>query len=162
VRRSDSPFDDLEQLIGRVYSYAAYRVGNVADAEDATSETFERALRYRSSYDPSKGPPIAWLIGIARGVIADTLSERGHHTNGNGNGSGHEGHDFTAELLERIDLRAAVRTLEPRDRDLIALRHGADLTTAQIAALLGARPNAVDVALHRARARLAGLLAESA
>ena len=37
---------DLELLIRSVYSYVAYRVGEGADAEDITSETFERALRY--------------------------------------------------------------------------------------------------------------------
>ena len=48
LRRSD-PLANPEPLIRRVYSYAAYRLGDGADAEDATSETLERALRYRQS-----------------------------------------------------------------------------------------------------------------
>ena len=39
-----------------------------------------------------------------------------------------------------------------RDRELIALRYGADLTARQIADLLDLRTNAVGVALHRALA----------
>ena len=63
------PLANPEPLIKRVYAYVAYRVGAGPDAEDLTSETFERALRYKKSYDSSKGEPIAWLIGIARRCI---------------------------------------------------------------------------------------------
>jgi capsular polysaccharide biosynthesis protein len=57
--------------IGLAYAYVAYRVGDGPNAEDVTSETFERALRYRDSYDSRRGDPAAWLIGIARRCIAD-------------------------------------------------------------------------------------------
>src|SRR5215217_5483368 len=63
------PLANPEPLIRRVYGYVAYRIGDGPDAEDITSETFERALRYKKSYDSSKGEPIAWLIGIARRCI---------------------------------------------------------------------------------------------
>jgi DNA-directed RNA polymerase specialized sigma24 family protein len=53
------PLADVERLIRRVYGYVAYRIGDGPDAEDVTSETFERALRYRSSYDPRRGDPAA-------------------------------------------------------------------------------------------------------
>ena len=49
---------------------------------------------------------------------------------------------------------AAVGRLEERDRELIALRYGADLTARQIAELQGAKTNAIEVALHRALGRL--------
>ena len=39
------PFRDLDELVRRVYAYAAYRLGDGPDAEDVTSETFARALR---------------------------------------------------------------------------------------------------------------------
>ncbi len=65
-----------EPLIRRVYAYLAYRIGDGPDAEDVASETFERALRYRDSYRPSKGQPIGWLIGIPRHCIADAALAR--------------------------------------------------------------------------------------
>ena len=40
--------------------------------------------------------------------------------------------------------------LGERERELIALRYGADLTARQIGELLGLQTNAVEVALHRA------------
>lgn len=44
--------------------------------------------------------------------------------------------------------------LGERDRELIALRYGADLKAKDIAALLGQSTNGVDVALHRVLDRL--------
>ena len=63
------PLADPAPLIRRVYAYVAYRVGDGPEAEDITSETFERALRYREKYDSHKGTPAAWLLGIAIGLI---------------------------------------------------------------------------------------------
>jgi RNA polymerase sigma factor (sigma-70 family) len=48
-----------------------------------------------------------------------------------------------------------------RDRELVALRYGADLTAAQIAELLGLTTNAVEVGLHRALARLRSTIVQS-
>ena len=70
------PLANPERLIRSVYAYVAYRVGPGPDAEDITSEVFERALRYRESYDPSRGEPLAWLIGIARRCVNGAFSDR--------------------------------------------------------------------------------------
>ena len=144
------PFEQPQSLIRRVYGYAAYRLGDGVDAEDVTSETFERALRYRDSYDPARGEPAAWMIGIARRVIDDPRRHAEVPV------AALEGvADGPEELsAERLDLHAAVALLSEPDRELVALRYGADLSTRQIARVLGMKPNAVDVALHRARTRL--------
>ena len=145
------PLANPEPLIRRVYAYVAYRIGDGPDAEDVTSETFERALRYRDSYRSSKGEPVGWLIGIARRCIADAVKARLELI---------EAEDVVAEgdLAEdsalRLDVAAAVATLDERNRELIALRYGADLTAKQIATVLGVKTNAVEVALHRALGRL--------
>ncbi len=54
----------------------------------------------------------------------------------------------------------AVRSLPARDRALVALYHLEDRPLAEVAEVLGLRPGAAKVALHRARRRLADLLAE--
>jgi RNA polymerase sigma-70 factor, ECF subfamily len=151
------PLADPAPLIRRVYGYAAYRLGDGADAEDATSDTFERALRYRSTFDPSRGSPTAWLIGIARRTVDDILAKRS---------------TLIAEPPEiaaveqdsalKLDLAQALRQLDPRDRELVSLRYGADLTARQIGEQLEMRTNAVEVALHRALARLRGYLEDGA
>ncbi len=70
------PLANPSQAIRLVYSYVAYRLGDGPDAEDVTSDVFERALRYRESYDPSRGKPLAWLLGIARRCVEDALVRR--------------------------------------------------------------------------------------
>jgi len=147
--RSD-PLANPEPLIRRVYAYVAYRLGDGPDADDVTSETFARALRYRESYDPRKGEPVAWLLGTAKRCIEDArvapTDELPEELPGNAEPEG--------EVLDRLDLRHAVAGLDARDRELIALRYGADLTARQMAEFLGERTNTVEVALHRALRRL--------
>jgi RNA polymerase sigma factor (sigma-70 family) len=53
------------------------RVGGAVDvAADLCAETFARALESRRSFDPGRGVARAWLFGIARHVLAESL-ERG-------------------------------------------------------------------------------------
>lgn len=151
------PLANPAPLIRRVYAYAAYRIGPGADAEDVTSETFERALRYRESFDPRRGDAAAWLVGIARRVLADRAL-RPRPTADVASEEAVEGHERGS--LRSIELAAAVSTLGERDREIIALRFGADLTVREIAAVLELRTNTVEVALHRALAKLRGELSE--
>ena len=147
------PLADPAPLIRRVYAYVAYRLGPGPHAEDVTSEVFERALRYRASFDPKRGDPAAWLLGIARRAIVDAAAEPV--------APGSERHAVAGPeeaAPARLDVVAAVAQLEVRDRELVALRYGADLTARQIAELLELRVNTVEVALHRALARLRELL----
>lgn len=154
------PLADPAPLVRRVYAYVAYRLGDGPDAEDVTSEVFERALRYRESYDPRKGDPAAWLIGIARRCVAGAaLSSKSREPSVH---DVREEPDPAAPAVERLTVRAAVASLDERDRELIALRYGADLTARQIAETLEMRTNAVEVALHRALGRLREILGESA
>jgi RNA polymerase sigma-70 factor, ECF subfamily len=146
------PLANPEDLIRRVYAYVAYRVGDGPDAEDITSEAFARALRYRDSFDPKKGDNVGWLIGIARRCIAQHYGENV---------------DIAAEVpdtpapgslaedsVRRLELARAMAKLDERDRELVALRYGADMTAKQIAQVLGLRVNTVEVALHRVLRRL--------
>jgi RNA polymerase sigma-70 factor, ECF subfamily len=149
------PFANPGPLIRRVYSYVAYRVGDGPDAEDVTSETFERALRYRDSFDPRRGDPASWLIGIARRCITDAAMRRELRT-GEPAERAIDGPEDDA--VRHIELAAAVAQLDERDRELVALRYGGDLTARQIGELLGLRTNAVEVALHRALAKLRDIL----
>jgi RNA polymerase sigma factor (sigma-70 family) len=135
-----------------VYAYVAYRIGDGPDAEDVTSDAFERALRYRDRYDPSRGEPVAWLIGIARrrvnGALAASRPLARERRDEAAPGSLEEA------TVRRLTIAEALNKLAERDRELIALRYGADLTAAQIAEIVGARTNAIEVALHRALGRL--------
>ncbi|HET7568443.1 MAG TPA: sigma-70 family RNA polymerase sigma factor [Gaiellaceae bacterium] len=147
------PLADPEPLIRRVYAYVAYRLGHGPEAEDVVAATFERALRYRHTYSPKRGEPMAWLVGIAKHCLNDALSARAQapaelRPEDDGSAS------FEEASLERLALREAIARLSERDQELLALRYGADMSARAIAKLMNARPNAVEVALHRAVSRL--------
>lgn len=146
------PLAHPERLIRSVYAYVAYRVGPGPDAEDITSEVFERALRYRDSYEPKRGEPIAWLIGIARRCVNGAVSERTEALDSVSDRTAPG--DLAEDALRRLTLADAVSQLSARDRELIALRYGADLSARQIGEILDMSANAVDVAVHRAAERL--------
>jgi RNA polymerase sigma factor (sigma-70 family) len=149
------PLADPAPLIRRVYAYVAYRIGDGPEAEDVTSEAFERALRYRASYDPRRGEPVSWLIGIARRCIE---GERLRPQTLPATEDAPDPLDVEAETVQRLTLEQAVAHLDERDRELLALRYGSDLSARQIGELLELRTNAVEVALHRALGRLRKLL----
>jgi RNA polymerase sigma factor (sigma-70 family) len=153
---SRDPLANPEPLIRRVYAYAAYRLGDGPDAEDATSETFERALRYTDSYDARKGEPAAWLIGIARRCVEQTLANRVPVAEAP---DAEAPFDLEQQTVRRLELGRALAALSEQDRELVALRYGADLSARQIAELLEARTNTIEVALHRALERLRRQLA---
>jgi len=143
------PLANPEPLIQRVYAYCAYRLGHGPDAEDAAADVFERAVRHRASYDPRKGTPTAWLIGIARRAVDDVVTGRLLTVEELPPQAAPE-----RDLALRIDLARMLERLDVHDRELIALRYGADLTAKQIGELLEMRTHAVEMALHRALGRL--------
>jgi RNA polymerase sigma-70 factor, ECF subfamily len=151
VLRRD-PLADPEPLLRRVYAYVAYRIGPGPDAEDVTSETYARALRARDTYDPARGTPVAWLIGIARRCLAEALAARPLLSAERLDVA--DAGDLEERSVRRLTLAAAVASLDEREQELIALRYGADLSARRIGEILGLRTNAVEVALHRALLRL--------
>ncbi len=153
---ANDPLADPEPLIRKVYAYVAYRVGDGPDAEDVTSAAIERAVRYRDRFDPRRGDPAAWLIGIARNCIAEHYGAQPVYVESVPEEVAPG--ELAADSAARLDLRRAVGQLDDRDRELIALRYGADLTARQIGDLLGLKTNTVEVALHRALQTLRGVL----
>lgn len=153
------PLANPEPLIREVYSYVAYRIGRGAEAEDITSETFERALRYRESFDPRRGAPIVWLLGIARRALAGRFGQAEMALEEDYEQAGAA---FEERVDARLDLEAALAGLSKREREVISLRYGAGLSSKEIGGLLELEPGTVDVSLHRARTRLRALLNENA
>lgn len=155
---ASDPLAHPEEAIRRLYAYVSYRIGPGPDAEDVVSTTIERALHYRSTYDPRRGTPTAWLTGIASRCIANHLSGRTRHDLYGLDAPEGYADELAAQTPVSADLARSLASLDNRDRELVALRYGADLSTKEIARVLAMRPGAVDVALHRTLARLRGLL----
>lgn len=139
-----------------VFAYVATLLRDRAAAEDVTALAFERALRRRGSYRPSRGSERAWLFGIARNAALDELRRRRRTASLAADPpDGAPSPDEEAELaLRRADLRRALASLSPRDRELIALRFHAGLSTRELATVLGISESNSATQLHRAMQRL--------
>ena len=144
-----------EQL-PRIYNYFRYRVG-ADDAEDLTSETFEKAWRARHTYRRDLGAFTTWLYAIARNVAIDHFRRRVAHEPLDA--ASHVAAPGSPELdaIKESDRRRVARllaALDERSREIIALRYGAGLTNRAIARLIGLSESNVGTILHRAIAEL--------
>jgi RNA polymerase sigma-70 factor (ECF subfamily) len=133
--------DVYDEHVFRVYGFIAYRVRDVAEAEDLTQQTFERALKAYRRFDPTVARVDTWLLAIARNLVID------HYR------SARQRHPVTqidivpeaelpqvadvAELTLGAELEECLSRLGEREREILALRFGADLTGAQIAEVTG-------------------------
>ena len=141
----------------RVYNYFRYRVGDGAVAEDLTSLTFEKAWVARNRYRRDLAAFSTWLMSIARNVAIDHYRRRRDHAPLEA--AGHvAGGDDPHEQVERREaferLSRLLNELSDRDRDLVALKYGAELTNRAIAKQLKLTETNVGTLLHRAVTKL--------
>jgi RNA polymerase sigma factor (sigma-70 family) len=128
-----------EDNVWAVYGFVGYRVSGREQAEDLTQQTFERALRAWRSFDPERASLRAWLLSIARNLVVDHHRREGRRRHSPVEGL--EGHpDLVAAGPEGSlgidpDLEAALGRLGERDREILALRFGGDLSGPEIAEL---------------------------
>jgi RNA polymerase sigma factor (sigma-70 family) len=120
-----------------------------ADAEDCFQETFLAALRaYPRLRDT--GNLRGWLLTIAHRKAVDH-----HRANGRRPVPVAETSDLAVHDPEPDDgIWSAVGALPPKQRAAVALRYGADLPHAEIAAALGCSPEAARRSLHEGLKRL--------
>jgi RNA polymerase sigma-70 factor (ECF subfamily) len=140
-----------------VYAYVAGMVRDRAAAEEVTATAFERAYRKRSRFDRRRGEPRAWLFGIARNAALDELRRRGRQAELAAEPADLAGaavEESAAASERRLALAAGLATLEPRERELIALKFFAGLSNAEIAAVVGIGESNAGTKLHRAVTKL--------
>ena len=143
-----------------VFAYVATLLGDRSAAEDVTASAFERAYRRQRTYKSARGSERAWLFGIARNAALDELRKRKRsaHLAGDPRDTS-EQPDWDADrVLRRAAVRAALASLEPRDRELIALKFHAGLDNAEIADVLGVTASNAGTRLHRALTKLREIL----
>jgi RNA polymerase sigma-70 factor, ECF subfamily len=140
-----------EQL-PRIYNFFRYRVGDGPEAEDLTSTTFEKAWRARHRYRRDLGAFTTWLFTIARNVATDHFRGRRPHEPLEAARHVPDGRTPEELAIERSDagqLVVLLAGLPDRERELIALKYGADLTNGAIARLTGLTESNVGTILHR-------------
>lgn len=136
----------------RVYNYFRYRLAHEASAQDLTARTFEKAWVARARYRRDVAGFSTWLMSIARNVAADHLrAERGHLPLEAADDVPAAGtpHDAVAKESDLARLGALLARLPERERELVALKYGAEATNRAIAELTGLSESNVGTILHR-------------
>ncbi|MFG2139193.1 ECF subfamily RNA polymerase sigma factor, BldN family [Streptomyces sp. NPDC048650] len=157
-----------DQYADTVYRYIYYRVGGRATAEDLTSETFLRALRRIGTFTWQGRDFGAWLVTIARNLVADHFKSsrfRLEVTTGemlDANEVERSPEDSVLESLSNAALLEAVRKLNPQQQECVTLRFLQGLSVAETARVMGKNEGAIKTLQYRAVRTLARLLPEDA
>ncbi len=148
--------DVYDEHIWDVYGYLAYRLPSREEAEDLTQATFERALKSWSRFEPRRAAARTWLLSIAHNLLIDhyravaarpvTVPDAGAPE------PAHEGPEHDLGISPEV--ADALTTLSQRDREVIALRFGGELTGPEIAELLDLSLANVQQILSRSLRRL--------
>ena len=152
ARATDWDASFAEQL-PRIYNFFRYRVGAGPVAEDLTAVTFEKAWRARDHYRRDRAAFGTWLIAVARNVAIDhfrsarpsvPLEEAAEIPGG----------PTPEEIAERRSdedrLGRLLARRTERERELLALKYGAEYTNRDIARITGLSESNVGTILHRA------------
>ncbi|MFP1628880.1 ECF subfamily RNA polymerase sigma factor, BldN family [Streptomyces sp. 5K101] len=157
-----------DQYSDTVYRYIYYRVGGKATAEDLTSETFLRALRRISTFTWQGRDFGAWLVTIARNLVADHFKSsrfRLEVTTGemlDANEVERSPEESVLESLSNAALLTAVRKLNPQQQECVTLRFLQGLSVAETARAMGKNEGAIKTLQYRAVRTLARLLPDDA
>jgi RNA polymerase sigma-70 factor (ECF subfamily) len=168
ARRDPAQFDALyRKYLPQVYAYALYELADHHAAEDATERTFLRALaaipRFRELARPEDGPEAStfrvWLFRIAHNVVANERRTRSRKPAASLDavlGAGlaiADVADVESDAVTRDEAATAlraVRSLPDDRRRALLLRFVDEMSTAEIAGILGRSEGAVRVLIHRA------------
>lgn len=147
-----------------IFRYVFLQVGDMATAEDLTSEVFIRLLKALRDHTAPHNTLQGWLFSVANFVVKDHYRQhyRSRHTSLNDSlPSPSAGPDQLIETeLMNQQLQAAVTKLTEEQRQVIALRFGYEMSLDTVARTLGKSIGAVKMLQARAISALTRTLGE--
>jgi RNA polymerase sigma-70 factor, ECF subfamily len=159
-----------DRYVDTVFRFVYFRVGNRQLAEDLTSDTFLRALKRIGSFTWQGRDLGAWLVTIARNLVADHFKSgryrlevtTGDVLDADREDRGPEGSPEAAvvEHITNVALLTAVKQLNPEQQECIVLRFLQGFSVAETARAMGKNEGAIKALQYRAVRALARLLPE--
>jgi RNA polymerase sigma-70 factor (ECF subfamily) len=159
-----------DRYVDTVFRFVYFRVGNRQLAEDLTSDTFLRALKRIGSFTWQGRDLGAWLVTIARNLVADHFKSgryrlevtTGDVLDADREYRGPEGSPEAAVVdhITNVALLGAVKQLNPEQQECIVLRFLQGFSVAETAQAMGRNDGAIKALQYRAVRALARLLPE--
>ncbi len=141
-----------DRYLDKIYRFIYYKTFSKELAEDLTSDVFHKALTKIGSFDGEKGSFSAWLYRIARNSVID------HYRTKKNDVPLEDTFDVgvderTPETLDAIaelgKVTEYLKTLHPRQREIIMLRVWEERSYKEIAEIVGGTEDAVKMAFSR-------------
>ncbi len=155
----------VDQYASTLYRVAFSIVRNASDAEDAVQETFLRVLRHRETLGEIRDHRV-WLIRIVWNIVLDR--KRRAKTRPETDdvaelarvlpSSGMSAEQRAAAAQHHAHVLACVEELPAKEREVMMLSAFEELTSVEIAEVLGITESSVRSRLFRARNLMADLL----
>jgi RNA polymerase sigma-70 factor (ECF subfamily) len=143
---------------GPVYRFALHMSGDAAMAEDVTQEVFLALLRQGHRFDPSRGPLLSFLYGIARNLVLRRIEKTRPEDVETASEELPAEDDLLDDLTRRETIehvRRAVLSLPPAYREAVVLCDLENASYEEAAAALDCPVGTVRSRLSRGRAMLA-------
>lgn len=149
----------------RIFHYCQFNLkdGKSQEAQDLCQETFLRAYKSISSFSEIKGGSFqAYLFRIARNLIIDNQRKKKDVPLKDNLSIEEESNldDQIDKKAENQKLKEALDKLPEVERQIIILRYFEELTTAEVARVIGKREGALRVRSHRVLKKLKDLMEE--
>lgn len=176
LRRDPGALEELMDAWGGIVyhlvDHVLHGVGNSGDVEECCSDVFVAAWERIKDFDPGRGSLRTWVLVLARYRAMDyrrKLARRSGLEAGERlpmdllpvEGGASAGEDPEGSLLRKErqeQLRAALRALEPGEKEVLYRRYFLEESVEHIAADLGISRGAADNRLWRARRSLKDFL----
>jgi len=143
-----------EAHFDKIYRYIAFKVGNETEAEDMTQQVFLKALQSISSFKWKGIPFSAWLFRIAHNQVVDYLRKKAKQATVPIDNLAVAASDNPQQAVEqKLDieqLALATEQLTEAQREVISLRFASELSTVQVAKVMGRSQGAVKALQHNA------------
>jgi RNA polymerase sigma-70 factor, ECF subfamily len=159
-----------DRYLDTVFRFIYFRVGSRPLAEDLTADTFLRALKRIGSFTWQGRDLGAWLVTIARNLVADHFKSgryrlevtTGDVLDADKADRGPEGSPEAAVVdhITNVALLRAVKQLNPEQQECIVLRFLHGFSVAETAQAMGKNEGAIKALQYRAVRALHRLLPE--
>jgi RNA polymerase sigma-70 factor (ECF subfamily) len=148
-----------DHYLPNIYRFILLKVGRREDAEDLTHHVFLSAWEHVRRYEHRGFPFSSWLYRIASNAVIDHYRTARHHQNLET--VPEEVFAETDPVGETVDaaigarhVRAALMKLDPDQQNVLIMRFVGELSSKEIAEVIGKSEGAVRVIQHRALKQL--------